>query len=708
MQEGMHAPGSLRAQWLDRAGAEAAAVARLEFLPAPWREAFIFGLRGWLASMLALYLAFFLQLDQPYWAGMTVWMVIQPTPGAAISKGFYRVVGTMIGVVMGVVLVALFAQAPELFILALALWIGLTTVVSNLLTNFRGYAAVLAGYTAAIVALGAYGMQNKVFDIALARGAATIIGITCSGLVMSVFAPHRAEALALGSIRLAICKTARRLAFPLGKPLAERIALGRPLVATLIKLDTEIEFAAAEAPSFRLHGGLARSLVAHLFAALSAKRALEEHLERMGPVQDAETAALYRQGITLFEEISAAIEASRGGEVAERLHDYLCSLWRQKPESRGLGEAEEVSARFVLDRLADGALHLERAAANWVTIQGGWKRDPVLQLNFHRDRLAASINGLRAFLAVILGGAFWIESAWPSGSLMLTQFAVGCGLFSAAPHPETVALNFLKGVLVGVVAAYICTYYFLVNLTGFVPFALAQSLFLIPCAMLQLNPRTALIGLASCVFFIIVERPLNPMDYNPSSFLNNALATVVGTLLAVAAFRLFLPADPQLAKRYVIRRMRQGLQAMARSVPIPPYWEWQTRMFDRVHRIADPANPAAVTTDEWFQGGLGALHLGNEVLRLRHLIDEGVLPEDAVRMAHSVLQGFGKILTEPNSTRATIGTVRSELPGKPKPAPEKNLRAWRRFQGIIDEMDAFFLAHPRFLAVEKAPGKFSF
>ncbi len=49
-------------QWvykpLNWVAAELAAVWRLEFLPVTYREAFAFGLRAWLACMLALYLSF--------------------------------------------------------------------------------------------------------------------------------------------------------------------------------------------------------------------------------------------------------------------------------------------------------------------------------------------------------------------------------------------------------------------------------------------------------------------------------------------------------------------------------------------------------------------------------------------------------------------------------------------------------------------------
>ena len=71
--------------------------------------------------MLALYLAYAFQLDDPYWACLTVWTVANPTPGLVLSKSLYRVIGTLIGVVFGIILIALFAQTPELFVLGLAL-----------------------------------------------------------------------------------------------------------------------------------------------------------------------------------------------------------------------------------------------------------------------------------------------------------------------------------------------------------------------------------------------------------------------------------------------------------------------------------------------------------------------------------------------------------------------------------------------------------
>lgn len=680
---------------LNWAAGEVTAVARFEFLPVAWRDAFGFGLRNWLACVLALYTAFQLQIDEPLWAALTVWQVIQPAPGMAISKGFYRVIGVVIGAVMGIVLIALFAQAPELFILALALWVGGATVAATLLTNFRGFAGVSAGFMAALVSLDSYHAPDKVFDIAMARASATIIGVVCSTLVTILFAPHRAQGQLAASIRKAISDAARRVAFPLGGAMADRFAIAPAMAGSLVKLETAIEFASDESAAGRRSAMPARSFVAHLFAVITAKRALEEHLGRVGLVQEAGTVGLYRECMGLFEQFPARVTAGRDSEIAGMIRAFGQHVRAYKPENLA-GDAQAISSQMVLDRLDDLALHFERAVEIWLDIQAGRNCRPDIRLNFHRDRQAAGINALRAFLAVIVGGVFWIESQFSAGPVMMIPIVIVSSIFASAPYPEAVALNFTKGAVCGIVATYICTYHFLINTSGFVPFAASMALFLIPGAMIQLNPKYTSLGLAYGIFFFLVGAPSNPMNFNPSEFFNNGLAVVMGAFIATLAYRLFMPPNPQRARRYVVSRMREGLKAMAGKEPIPNYSDWQTRNFDRVYRLSDPLNPSGVKTFEWYEGGVAVVHLGNEVLRLRHLLAEGALPESMAALGRSVLRAFRTISTNPDATRLAIEAAAGKLEMLPGPVDGHRL-AWLRFRSVVDEMKAIFAAWPRFL-----------
>src|SRR6516164_11741342 len=78
-----------------------------------------FGLRLWVSVCLALYLAFWLELDNPYWAGTTAALVCQPHLGASLRKGWYRMLGTVVGGMAIVVLTACFPQNRTAFLAGL-------------------------------------------------------------------------------------------------------------------------------------------------------------------------------------------------------------------------------------------------------------------------------------------------------------------------------------------------------------------------------------------------------------------------------------------------------------------------------------------------------------------------------------------------------------------------------------------------------------
>src|SRR5262249_3528111 len=123
------------------------------------------------------------------WAGTSAALVCQPQLGASLRKGWFRMVGTVVGAVAIVALTALVPQDRILFLLGLAMWGAACAFVATLIRNFGGYGAALAGYTAAIIAsdqLGAVGgAQGDVFTLAVTRASEVGIGIVCAGIVLA-------------------------------------------------------------------------------------------------------------------------------------------------------------------------------------------------------------------------------------------------------------------------------------------------------------------------------------------------------------------------------------------------------------------------------------------------------------------------------------------------------------------------------------------
>src|SRR6201996_7977579 len=153
------------------------------------REPLLFALRLWAAVCLALFVAFWLELDNPFWAGTSAAIVCQPQLGASLRKGWFRMIGTVVGAIMIVLLTACFPQDRIAFLVLLAFWCALCAFAATVLRNFASYSAALAGYTAAIIAadnLGATGgASSDVFLLAVTRASEICIGIACAGIVLA-------------------------------------------------------------------------------------------------------------------------------------------------------------------------------------------------------------------------------------------------------------------------------------------------------------------------------------------------------------------------------------------------------------------------------------------------------------------------------------------------------------------------------------------
>ena len=147
-----------------------------------------------IAAFLTLWLAMRLELPQPRTAMITVFIVMQPQSGQVFAKSFYRFLGTLAGSAVMVLLIALFAQNTELFLGALAIWVGICTAGATRNRNFRAYGFVLAGYTAAMVGLPALAHPDGAFMAAVWRVLEISLGILCSTLVSAAILPQTSSA----------------------------------------------------------------------------------------------------------------------------------------------------------------------------------------------------------------------------------------------------------------------------------------------------------------------------------------------------------------------------------------------------------------------------------------------------------------------------------------------------------------------------------
>jgi Fusaric acid resistance protein family len=151
-------------------------------------DSWAFGVRIWIAVVIALAAGFWLELDAPSTAAVTVAILALPTRGQVLEKACFRLLATIVGIVAAIAISGLFSQARDLVLAAFAGWLGLCIYVSGLLDGNRAYAAVLSGYTVGIVAIEQLDAPGQVFQTAVARGSAIGVGIAAMALVNVLFA----------------------------------------------------------------------------------------------------------------------------------------------------------------------------------------------------------------------------------------------------------------------------------------------------------------------------------------------------------------------------------------------------------------------------------------------------------------------------------------------------------------------------------------
>lgn len=625
------------------------------------------------ASLLALYLALLVELDQPYWAATTVLIVAQPVPGQVVGKGFWRAVGTVAGAAAGTALVGAFAQEPELFVAALAGWIAACTGVATVLRGFRSYGAVLSGYTAAIVAMSALASPERTFDIATARGAAILLGIMCGALGAALLLPSRSRAELMQRVSVALADAARLVAEAgFGKASREE---RRRLVTDLADLERLGSAAAAEDLATRRRlAGLA-GVLSELLSVASALRAVDEHLARLD--------AGARAALLSAAKPAAEDAAIMAGEIMSvgRTHALLPELAAPRDDA-GSAFAGAVGLLILRDRLDDALRHLQRAAAARSYLRGETRERPTARISFHRDFGQAGRNALRAALAVALAGGFAIASAWSGGGTFLTNICVACSLFATQPRPSAAAFGFMQGAALAIAAAFAVKFYVLPLLDGFVLLALVTAPVIVAGTAATAVPGWLGTATAFNVLFLSNLSPSNTMSYDPVAFLDGAVATLAAFAVGGTVFRVVLPSDPARAARRLAVLLRADLASLAGGRVRDPE-RLQSLMYDRVGRITtDAAQPDLAA------GSISSLGVAAELVRLRALtLSPGV--RDEVARVLDAVAGEG-------TSRAIVEVAEAALAALPGlPDTDDRTAVARATAGVTAIRDAV-VASPRF------------
>lgn len=594
-----------------------------------WHEG-LFSIKSFVAAMLALFIAFHLNLSQPSWCITTVYIVSQPLAGMVLAKSFYRVLGTLIGAAMSLLFVALFSNSRELFCLVLALWIGLGVFVSIYLRDApKAYAGMLAGYSAAIIGLPAVLAPDAAFDYAVARCLEIMLGIACATFMHHVVFPRRAGEALHRALDATLPTMARWADDALrgreseAKGLADR----RQIITAVVSLDSLRLFAALDTPAVKALDRVIRQYQGKLLSLLALLVSVYDRLALLRRVRPASAEALR----PLLERVAAYLAASAHATTPEHAQQdipdeaaLLADIDAHLPSEHALRQDPQIFlVRSILLRVRDllAAWH----EAVWIRSHIAVGLSPPITdgapaIRPYRDVMFALIGGAIAAVTVLVASVFWIATAWPNGPTAVTFAAIMCAVMGARDDPAAAAMTFLKMSVVGSVIAGLYLFVVLPTLTTFPALVVALAPFYLVCGLFLAVQAAIPYTLPMILIAGALINISNQMSYDFAAFMNSFFGYLVGIGIGALALRLLRP----LSAEWAVQRLTRGIMAdLARTAAGGSAPEersaFGSRMFDRINALLVRLDPMIAEQRAAMQGSLASLRVGFNMLTLRAL-----------------------------------------------------------------------------------------
>jgi uncharacterized membrane protein YccC len=582
----------------------------------PW----VFAAKTTASGLIALLVAFTFDLDQPQWALLSVFIVAQPQSGMVLAKSFYRVVGTLIGAAVALLFVGLFAQERVLFLGALALWIGASTFGSQYAKNFAAYSFVLSGYTAAIVGIPGALDPGNAFYIATARVTEISLGIIATAAISHLVLPSALAAslwqvvdgahAALGEYAAALCR-GRDTAAMRAKLLGQALAIEN-LRASAIFEDREIRDRSDYLR--RVVAALINFVVAARFASLTL-----DQLRGTGEPTEAEIdEAIATAGVAVREWRAGAIGAvglSRGLIRARARLPLIPQLCRD----RSAEDAATIRWVAVVGRLREFFAALTAYAEAHETLVSAAPPPASRPIGFTHanDPIGALWTGLRAALAILLVGWFWILVDWEHGPTAAILAAVATARLATMGPAVPIALGATLIFAVSSIPAFIVVEVLLPLASGFPAFCLVVAPMLFLCAFLMARKETMLIGFMSALLFASAGQFQNEMAYDPVGFVNTCIAAIFAAATAMVLWAIVAPATPEAARRRFVRVAGKALARIAAPRPRVGLAEFDTAMTEVLGQLQSTLHLDRPGDLAQFEAGLAVLGAGRALIRLR-------------------------------------------------------------------------------------------
>jgi len=612
----------------------------------PSQGTLLFALRTVIAGLLTLYLAFIFDLDQPKWSIMAVVIVSQPLAGMALARSFGQIIGTTVGAIVAVLIMATFPQAPVPFIVTLALWLAICTAGGTLLRYTSSQAFVLSGYTAVVVALLAVPDQDGTFMLAVTRVTETLLAVACVCVVSLLTA--RPEAVAHGyfaKVDQVIRLIATHAAAVLRTEESDADFHRRQMqllgeISALEGLRRHLYF---DAPRLRSANQLVQ-LLGNQLVLLTSRLTILRHQRELLQARwvgdlPADIQRLRAEELAFLDEL-----AQQGRSLPEEWRQRFARLQHQFEDQAYLAEqlTEDLSATL---RSLAWALRWEQARMLQQleqilelsdAIQEGREASCMFrgQENpLHLDFTLAAMNATRAFIALVVAGLVWIETAWDGARGGMILLGILCSLMATFPRPLLASQSYARGLGMALVISAFYQFMLVPAISDFELLALLLAPLLYVVAVGLSSPATAGmgIGLGLTSFLMLGPQNVGIGQNTAIQWFEFAGAYISAAVLAILVYSWIFPFSPGLRMRRLFKESRDQVYALLKtSSSDEQQFAFESRLVDRLTLMLGllPAVRDA-RSKELFEVSLACMALGTALNQLKQQAQRNrLLPTD--------------------------------------------------------------------------------
>ena len=481
----------------------------------------VFAFKTTIVAFMALVVAQALGLEHPQRSAMTVWATAQHMREHLLEKGLWRFLGTISGIIVGVALIFTAQWQPWTLVLGLALWVGLCSGIGLLQRGMVAYGTVLAGYSAAMVALLSSAQPEHVLLLGLDRFLTIAVGVVLTMGLGYFFTPKRPAHTLSDALR---ATSAACLHDVLAQAQSPASVHSTDLLQKIALLDEGMDMHAIGSLKSRQRVQQARLV---LLAQLNLALYLQHHPQ-----------------LNLTEDLQAAIAAR-----AQAMPSATEFTTLSTPPQTDAATAELVSLINALLLALNPSSQTTRTHAN-------------THLRLHSNWLGAAHTLVRSFSVLGAVGLLWLYTGWSFLPFMMLGLSVMLSIFASFENPAWFMRYVTLGQVMGAGAALVCMW---------LVWPLAHSSwqmvwwmlpFMVSCVFIYAHKRSMLASFDCIMVMLILLQPSFPIHIGFAQSVGNAVSVVMGPVIALLAYRFIFPAHPSKRLQHLLTMVRYETRSL--------------------------------------------------------------------------------------------------------------------------------------------------